>query len=84
LREKFIDVANNMPCPVCIIPISMGIGLCQFLGIGNLICGIWIGGLFLMLGLWLTEFLRKRKLIFPFQRVIIPILSLLFISWLLK
>ncbi len=33
-------------CPVCSISIGVGVGLCRYLGIDDLISGVWIGGFF--------------------------------------
>lgn len=37
-------------CPVCTVAIGVGVGLCRYLGIDDLITGLWIGALLLALG----------------------------------
>jgi len=49
-------------CPVCTVAVGTGLGLCRFLGIDDTIAGVWIGGLILSSGLWLADFLTKKKI----------------------
>jgi len=54
-------------CPVCTIAVGAGLGLSRFLGIDDLISGIWLGGFLTSLSLtssnWLykKDFLKKTK-----------------------
>lgn len=48
-------------CPVCTVAAGAGLGFCRFLGIDDTISGLWIGGLVLSSGLWLADFLAKKK-----------------------
>ncbi|MCL5090850.1 MAG: hypothetical protein M1514_02450 [Patescibacteria group bacterium] len=46
-------------CPVCTIAIGGGVLLSRYLGVDDLIIGVWIGGLILSLGLWTASYLKK-------------------------
>jgi hypothetical protein len=62
-------------CPVCTIAVAGGVGLCRYLGIDDLISGVWIGALLFSLFLWTIEWLNKRKIKFLFRK------PLVFIFW---
>lgn len=46
-------------CPVCIVTIGGSVLISRYLGIDDLIVGIWAGGLILSLGLWTSTFIKK-------------------------
>jgi len=58
-------------CPVCIIALSGGVGLCRYLGIDDLISGVWIGALLFSLFLWTIDWLNRRKIKFLFRKPLI-------------
>lgn len=58
-------------CPVCTVAVGAGVGLSRYLGIDDLISGIWIGGLIISLALWVMDWLDKRKIHFPFRKVLV-------------
>jgi len=62
-------------CPVCTIAVAGGVGLCRYLGIDDLISGVWIGALLFSLSLLTIEWLNKRKIKFLFRK------PLVFIFW---
>lgn len=47
-------------CPICTIGVAVGVGLSRYLGVDDLISGIWIGAFLIYLVLWTTLFLKKR------------------------
>jgi len=49
----------NAQCPVCIVTIGGSVLLSRYLGIDDLIVGIWSGGLILSLGLWTSTFIKR-------------------------
>jgi len=51
-------------CPLCTIAVGAGVGLTRYLGVDDLISGLWIGGLVLSSSLWLIDWLEKRKIKF--------------------
>lgn len=62
-------------CPVCTIGVTVGVGLSKYLGVDDLISGVWIGALLIYLTLWTSLWLNKRNL-----RKIISF-SIAFIFW---
>ena len=52
-------------CPVCTVAAIGGLGLSRWLGIDDVISGIWIGGLILSSSLWLIDWVKKKKPEFP-------------------
>ncbi len=48
-------------CPVCTMGAIAGVGLCRWLGIDDLITGVWLGGLLLSSLLWFWFWLIKKK-----------------------
>lgn len=49
----------NAQCPVCIVTIGGSVLLSRYLGIDDLIIGIWAGGLILSFGLWTATLIKK-------------------------
>lgn len=66
-------------CPVCTIALGAGVGLCRWLGIDDVISGIWIGGLAVSIILWILNFIAKKQISFPYSRFIISLLLYLII-----
>lgn len=46
-------------CPVCVVTIGGSVLLSRYLGIDDLIIGIWAGALILSSGLWTATFIKK-------------------------
>lgn len=46
-------------CPICVVTIGGSVLLSRYLGIDDLIVGIWAGGLVLSLGLWTSTLIKK-------------------------
>lgn len=49
----------NAVCPVCTVAVGGGVLLSHYLGVDDLLIGIWAGGLILSLGLWSASYLKK-------------------------
>lgn len=58
-------------CPVCTFATIGAVGLCRWLKIDDLLSGVWLGAFLISFSLWLSSFLKKRKILFPFQTLII-------------
>jgi hypothetical protein len=56
-----LPASANAVCPVCTVTVVAGLGLSRWLGVDDLISGVWIGGLFLSASLWLTDWLAKKE-----------------------
>ena len=46
-------------CPICTVAIGGGVLLSHYLGIDDLIIGIWAGGLVISFGLWTSSYIKK-------------------------
>ncbi len=49
-------------CPVCTVAVCAGVGLSRWLGIDDLISGVWVGGLVVSLIFWTLDWLNKKKI----------------------
>ncbi|MFH0791881.1 MAG: hypothetical protein V1905_01560 [bacterium] len=49
-------------CPLCTIAVGAGIGLSRYLGVDDVISGIWIGGLVISLIFWTLDWLGKKNI----------------------
>lgn len=68
-------------CPVCTIAVGAGVGLAEYLGIDDLITGLWIGALTLLLVQWTIEWVRKIKIHIKGMPIIVFLLVYLLIIW---
>lgn len=48
-------------CPICTVAVAGGLGLSRYLGIDDVVAGVWIGGLIISLTIWTGEWLSKKK-----------------------
>jgi len=60
-------------CPVCTVAVGAGVGLAEWLGIDDLISGIWIGGLTVSLIIWTIDWLNKRNIRFIGRKVLVVV-----------
>lgn len=68
-------------CPVCVVAIGAGVGLCRWLGVDDIISGLWIGALIVAMIMWTLIWLRKRNWQFKYGSVIISIAYYFLIIW---
>ena len=54
-------------CPVCTIAVGAGVGLCRWLGVDDVLSGIWIGGLIISMIGWSLNWLNKKQIRFPLR-----------------
>jgi hypothetical protein len=47
-------------CPVCTVAVGAGLSASRFLGIDDVITGVWIGGIIVSSGLWLSSWLKNK------------------------
>lgn len=58
-------------CPVCTIAVVGGVTLSEYLGIDDLIAGLWIGGLIVSMSLWTIEWLNNKNIKFMLRKPLI-------------
>ena len=57
-------------CPVCTVAVGAGVGISRLIGIDDSITGVWIGGLIISSGLWMGDFIRKKKWKIPIPEIL--------------
>ena len=68
-------------CPVCVVAIGAGVGLCRWLGVDDAISGLWIGALIVAMIMWTLIWFRKKNWNFKFSPVIVSIAYYLLVIW---
>lgn len=58
----FTPIAAQAVCPVCTIVTCAGIGLARWIGIDDVITGLWIGGFMASLSFSISSFLDKKNI----------------------
>ena len=58
-------------CPVCTIAVVGGVTLSEYLGIDDVIAGLWIGGMIVSMSLWTIDWLNKKNIKFMFRKPLI-------------
>ena len=59
--------------------VAAGLGISRWIGIDDAVTGVWIGGLIVSSGLWLTDWLTKKKWQIPFPKILSTLLMILFV-----
>lgn len=67
-------VKSQAFCPVCTVAVGAGLGFAEYLGIDDLIAGVWIGGLLLSTSLWTIDWLKKKKWNFKYHKLVVYLL----------
>lgn len=58
-------------CPVCTIAVGAGLGISRWLGIDDMISGLWIGALAVSVSLWTLDWLKKKAIKFPLKNILV-------------
>lgn len=66
-------------CPVCTVAVAGGLGISRWLGIDDAVTGIWIGGLILSSGLWLSDWIDKKGWKIPQKELVSVVIFFLFV-----
>ncbi len=75
----FSFTSANAVCPVCTVAVCAGVGLSRWLGIDDLISGVWIGGMAVSLIIWTLSWLGKKKIIFKLRWLAVAVVYYLII-----
>lgn len=57
-------------CPICTIAVGAGVGLSRWLGIDDMIAGLWIGGLTVSMIMWTLSWFDKKKIHFKGRHLV--------------
>lgn len=60
-------------CPVCTVAVCAGVGLSRWLGIDDVITGIWIGGLLVSAISWTISWLQRKNVIFKGRKILVVV-----------
>lgn len=77
----FFANAAKAVCPVCVVAVGAGVGLCRWLGVDDTISGLWIGALIVATIMWTLIWLKKKNWYFPYARVVISLAYYVLIIW---
>lgn len=66
-------------CPICTIAVGAGLGISRWIGIDDSVTGIWVGGLILSSGLWLADWVTKKKWEIPYLKFLSILLMTIFV-----
>jgi len=58
-------------CPVCVVAVGAGVGLCRWLGVDDMISGLWIGALLLAIIIWCLNWMKKKNISFKFSWLVV-------------
>lgn len=58
-------------CPVCVVAVGAGLELSHYLGIDDVVTGLWIGALLIGLSVWTLEWLKKKKVTFKWEKAVV-------------
>ena len=61
-------------CPVCTIAVGAGVELSRWLGIDDVISGLWIGGLIVSFITWTIDWLDKKKINFRGKKTAVALI----------
>jgi len=60
-------------CPVCTVAVGAGVGLAEWLGIDDLISGLWIGAFTVSLIIWTINWLNGKNIKFKGRKILISL-----------
>jgi hypothetical protein len=60
-----------LPCAVCVVAVGAGLELSHYLGIDDVVTGLWIGALLVALSAWTLEWLKKKKVAFKGRKMLV-------------
>jgi len=66
-------------CPLCTVAVGAGLGISRWLGIDDTVVGVWIGGLILSSGLWLSDFIGKKGIKIHYRDFVSTFLMFVFV-----
>lgn len=77
----FLANTAEAVCPICVVAVGTGVGLCRWLGIDDAISGLWIGGLIISIIIWFLRWLSKKQLNFKFSWLLVSVLFYVLSIW---
>ncbi len=66
-------------CPLCTIAVGAGLGLSRWIGIDDSITGVWVGGLIVSSGLWISSWVKSKNFKLPTNKIFYILIMALFV-----
>lgn len=60
-------------CPICTVAVGAGIGMAQYIGVDDVISGIWLGGLIVSLIAWTIKWFDGKNIHFHSRKILITV-----------
>jgi hypothetical protein len=60
-------------CPICTLAVGAGVGFSRWLGIDDVITGIWIGALLVSITIWTINWMNKKNYRFKGRKILITL-----------
>jgi hypothetical protein len=67
----FVPKMSFAMCPICTIAVGSGVGLARYIGIDDVVTGIWVGALLASTSMWIVVWLTKKHWSFKYQTPVI-------------
>ena len=61
LASLYSTSSAKAVCPICTIAVCAGVGLSRWLGIDDMVTGLWLGGLFVLLSISTIAWLKRKN-----------------------
>jgi hypothetical protein len=55
-------------CPVCTVAVGAGVGVSRYLGIDDVVSGLWVGGLVVSMAFWLAAWMEGKNFRLPHKK----------------
>lgn len=65
-----LSLKTQAVCPVCTVAVGAGVGFSRWLGIDDVISGLWVGGLTVSLITWTINWLNSKKIYFKGRKIL--------------
>jgi hypothetical protein len=78
---SFFGFSVKAVCPVCVVAVGAGVGLCRWLGIDDVISGLWIGGMLVAVSLLTIFWFQKKNWKFKFYQPAIFLMYYFLTIW---
>ncbi len=60
-------------CPICTLAVGAGVGFSRWLGIDDVITGIWIGALLVSITIWTINWMNEKNYKFKGRKILITL-----------
>ena len=73
LASLYSTSSAKAVCPICTIAVCAGVGLSRWLGIDDMVTGLWLGGLFVLLSISTIAWLKRKNFHFKADKIVISL-----------